>query len=380
MFLTFFPLLTCYVIVAPALRADDIVPRPNVSVRWLSDFEPVLSWTPDDSSKHCSCTFFRETAEKDSMERHSCKNPSIEDYVAMGGGYLRYSVTTVCNNVSSSPKDVTIKYPELARDFQCAIILSTLTRCSWQPINHPPDFRFFFWFKSTISGEKTELQECPSYSDRDGVRTGCELQAKTHYTIYALFNGTLNDTLARNTFSIRLLRVAPPSLQWNVTMFQDKFLIKWFPPDLLSFSRWRFQINYTECDEAKVLQIKEETSVELNRISHCPYRISMKAVSNTGETQKGKDKHFDAEPNLAIYPSIVLPLVLTALTLLALISCRKYKGNIFTKIPKPSNLIPDNNNTNDVCNMYIPPKEEDCQVTLVLEPNLSPYLAQANTE
>lgn len=47
--------------------------------------------------------------------------------------------------------------------------------------------------------EKIELQECSLYTGEE--KTGCNLKANTSHVIHILFNGIMNNTLVRNTFS-----------------------------------------------------------------------------------------------------------------------------------------------------------------------------------
>lgn len=44
----------------------------------------------------------------------------------------------------------------------------------------------------------------------------------------------------------------PPPLKWNVTKAGGKFIIDWVPPEIYAESKWRFKINYTECNTSKV--------------------------------------------------------------------------------------------------------------------------------
>lgn len=58
------------------------------------------------------------------------------------------------------------------------------------------------------AGDKSpsRLQVCPSYSYSDGVRTGCDLEAKVTQDVHILLNRTLNNGTVRNTFKKELRR------------------------------------------------------------------------------------------------------------------------------------------------------------------------------
>ncbi|XP_062240447.1 uncharacterized protein LOC133950216 isoform X2 [Platichthys flesus] len=258
----------------------------------------------------------------------------------------------------------------------------------WEPVVPRTDVGFFYRLinqDGTMSfyDPPAPLRECSSYSFTGGVRTGCELQVNLKQSIDMLFNGTENKTLFRNTFRMRPLdhfTVKLPPLEWTVKKTGNKFNISWITPRTRDYFK-QFVLNYTECETSmsKPITDKDKTTTELTVVPHCPYRMTMQAVY-IGDiwTPGTEEKYFDAEtdPNKLLYAVILIPLMFAGLTALTFVCCRKHIGKnnrIFLKVPQPRDFltdISDNNNKSTACNLYYPAEEENCRISLVLEPEI----------
>ncbi|XP_075999882.1 uncharacterized protein LOC142993120 isoform X2 [Genypterus blacodes] len=290
-------------------------------------------------------------------------------FTVMNGGYLIFLVRAVCNGTSSGPVVINATYPDLLRDFRCSVRSSKLTHCSWHPSNLVPDLRFFYRLVDQTNGAKLlPLQECSQY-DTGGVQRGCSVQdANYMQNIDVLFNGTLNNSLIRNTYRIMLRNnVRPDALNWTVTQVGGDFHIRWSPPDI-KVKFWKYNISYTECNENKSLPVGEKTSTKLNRVSHCQYRMTIKAIYKGKEvTPSSEEKYFGAEtdPNALVYAAVIIPLVFIVLVALACVCFRKHKESIFPKVPEPRDLLADNNNKIPVGHLYTPAKEDNCEISVM---------------
>ncbi|XP_068569691.1 interleukin-13 receptor subunit alpha-1 isoform X2 [Cebidichthys violaceus] len=354
-----------------------ILPPQNVSLTWISDFDPQLSWAPPPHSvENCQYKVKVNTKRKDDFIE-SVPGPSWHTHFVMEGGFLEMSVQTVCgNNHPSELVTVSVDYPVLVRDWECYMYSATHTHCSWPTASQAQDLRFFYWLlhMDSVDGNyepsSLRLQECSLY--KGDVRTGCDLEMNVHHSIYVLFNGTLNNTFARNTFNRWPIKVRPPPLNWTVTKTTDRFLIEWTPPDIpLS---WTYIIKYTECGKPKIKTDIKGNSYELNLRPECQYYMTIKGSTNEGGTPESDEKYFDADtgPNAWLYAAIIIPLMLAGLTALMIVCCRKNKEYIFPKVPEPRNLLSDisnnNNNKSTVHSLYVLPEEEDnCKITLVVD-------------
>ncbi|XP_076580649.1 interleukin-13 receptor subunit alpha-1 isoform X1 [Chaetodon auriga] len=369
-------ILSCLLVTVES-QTGQVLPPQNVSLRWISDFKPQLSWAPPQHSmENCSYIVTSRTNEENS-DTYDEGPPPWSQNVVMEGGSLHLSVNTICHGRPSEPVVINITDPVLVRDLQCSIHSSKLTRCSWEPASDTPDLRFFYKLVNEhLNGgpdSSTPLQACPSYSYSDGVRTGCDLQASITHDISIVFNGTRNNKLVRNTFK-KELKGKPLALNWKVTKTADKFLIKWSPPDIADLSEWKFFINYTECNEMKVKTAERVASTELVLVPRCQYRMKIKAelITTKESGQWSDEEYFDADPNVMVYVAVIIPLIFAGLAALTLVCCRMNKDTIFPKVPEPRDLlssIADNNNKSTVRNLYIPVEEEDnCKITVVIEP------------
>ncbi|XP_078131727.1 uncharacterized protein LOC144534007 isoform X2 [Sander vitreus] len=241
-------------------QQDTILPPQNVSLRWINDFRPALSWSPPQHSmKNCYYKVQSETTEEDSEKEHITPNTTWDAHIVMEGGYLWFSVETVCEGNSSTKVVKKTNYTDLVKDLQCYSHSAKQTHCFWLPDTHAPDLKFYYQlqnedFTVTANGKSPfNLTECLEYRYTDGVRTGCNLEATISQSIAILLNGTHNNSLARNTFKKWPKKnMRPPALNWTFTETWDHFLnISWTPPDIPV--QWTYKINYTECDEVKIL-------------------------------------------------------------------------------------------------------------------------------
>ncbi|XP_023252385.1 cytokine receptor common subunit gamma-like [Seriola lalandi dorsalis] len=364
-------------------QTGQILPPQYLSQLWREEFQPEFTWAPPKHSvSNCTYRVIAKNKDEDSEKRTLTDSPPWSNYIVMEGGFLNLSVQTICNGKASELASLIVNYPEMVKNLECYIRSSKQTQCSWEAADPTTDLSFFYRLVDedlTVSfgDEPSPLRECSSYSSTEGVRTGCELQAKVKQIIHIFFNGTVNNTLFRNTFTKDLLdNVKPPPLNWTVIKARDKFIISWIPPDIGNLT-WKFQINYTECVNTTIKTIERGTSAHLNLVAHCQYRISIRAKHENSCTQWSDDKYFDADtdPKAMVYLAIIIPLMFAALAILIFVCCRKNKEHIFPKVPQPRDFlsdISDNNNKSTVCDLYIPAKEEEnCNITLVMDPQIN---------
>ncbi|XP_072231917.1 interleukin-13 receptor subunit alpha-1 [Leuresthes tenuis] len=300
-------------------------------------------------------------------------------HLVMQGGVLRCEVKIVCGDNESEVAHYNVNYTELVTNLNCYISTARQAHCSWSPASNATDLSFFYLLvKMFDSAPPSQLKECSSYINTDGVKTGCDLQATSQEDIYILLNGTLNNATVRNTFTFELKdNVKPPPLIWKATKSGSKLNISWTPPEVLSQDFWEFNINYTECDKLKNIDIKQQvvTSHLMNLVPHCRYCITIRASSSKGKTPWSDQKCFEADANWLVYTAVIIPLVIACLAALTFKCYWKNKEKMFPKVPKPRDLltdISDNNNESTHCNMYIPVEEdENCKVTLVTDTQIS---------
>ncbi|KAK2862693.1 hypothetical protein Q5P01_002226 [Channa striata] len=365
-----------------------VSPPKNVTLRWKSDFDPELSWAPPEHSvENCTYEVNLQTNHKNKFENYTnLKAPHWTNHYVMDGGFLNFSVRTVCNGHRSEAEVLSVRYPELVKNLECYFTSSTKAHCSWEAAAHTQDVRFYYWSTKDLSTNKSvsgHLKECLFYNNTKDLGTVCDLQPEDEYRLKIVVKGTVDNQLARNTFQKDLYHdVRPPPLQWNVTKSGDKFYITWNAPDIPSFlDIWEFWINYTECGTAKQEKV-QGTSFELNVVHHCAYRITVVPVCKPGYCKQKKmpwseEKYFgaDTDPNALVYTAIIVPLMFAGLAALAFVCCRKNKEKVFPKVPQPRDLlseISDNNNKITVRNLYIPAKEEEnCKISLVTDPQIS---------
>ncbi|XP_022608026.1 uncharacterized protein LOC111226971 [Seriola dumerili] len=365
-------------------QTGQILPPQNLSVLWRKEFQPEFTWaSPQHSVSNCTYQVMTQNKDVGIQKIFLNVSPPWSSYIVMEGGFLQLSVQTVCNGKENERAFFNVSYPEMVKNLQCYVRSSKQTDCSWEAAIPTPDLSFFYRLVDedfTVSvGDKSlpPLRECPSYSSTEGVRTGCKLQAKVTQNIHIFFNGTVNNTVYRNTFTKDLWDdVRPPPLNWTVIKHRDKFIISWIPPDTGNLT-WKFLINYTECVNTTTKTIERKTSAHLNLVAHCQYRIRIRAVRGRSSTPWSDEKYFDADtdPKAMVYLAIIIPLMFAALAILIFVCCRKNKEHIFPKVPQPRDFlsdISDNNNKSTVCDLYIPAKEEEnCNITLVMDPQIN---------
>ncbi|KAK9524510.1 hypothetical protein VZT92_016900 [Zoarces viviparus] len=364
--------LSCFFLTVESQQGP-ILPPQNLSLKWISDFDPQLSWAPPPHSVE-NCTYEVEAKRPGDFKSDEVSSQSHHFYFAMEGGFLEMTVQTVCGKNRSELAKVNATYPVLVKDWKCSMYSATQTSCSW-PASQAQDLRFFYWLtnENFQPDVKKPLVECSTYRDNGDGRIGCDLTANKDHSIDILFNGTLNDTFARNTFKIMIIEVRPPPLNWTVNKTTDQFHIEWTPPDIPL--PWTYRINYTECGKEKIKQILKGNSYDLELNPDCQYRMTIKAITGRGETPWSDEKYFDADtdPNTWLYAAILIPLMLAGLAALMFVCCRKNKEYIFPKVPEPRDLLSDitnNNNNNESTGhkLYVPPEEEDnCKITLVVD-------------
>ncbi|XP_077399657.1 uncharacterized protein LOC144034627 isoform X2 [Vanacampus margaritifer] len=371
----------CFLVeVEPQTQIGKPLPPHNLTLRWLSNFEPQLWWGHEHLPPNCKYTVVMRTAEPNSKEESTHQTPPSCYNLAMEGGSLIFSVQTTCNHTNSDPTYLNVTYPELVSNVQCGIISSVLTRCSWVPLSSPPDFAFYYRLDNEVEDVPSgALSECSRYTLTEGVRTGCHLQSKAHESIHMLFNATLNDDLVRNTFKENLVLVTPHALKWNASKVAGKFNLSWSPPDVLRLPLWNFIINYTECDYEKVKRVQGKTWELMDRVPHCQYCMTLKANSDRGDTEWSDVKCFEADQdaNVMLYAAIIIPLLCAVLAFLMCVCCRRNQEHIFNSGPKPRDLISDicnNNNNNMNEKLYNVEKEEvECQISVVTEKQQQTY-------
>ncbi|XP_077597847.1 interleukin-13 receptor subunit alpha-1 [Stigmatopora nigra] len=374
-------LILCFLVaVEPQKQSGELSPPYNLTLDWLSDFEPHLRWSHQRLAPSCGYKVSWTTAEKNSRtERDQQKEGVSIPNLIMEGGSIFFSVQTTCNQNQSQPVYLNVTYPELVNNVQCDIISSTLTRCTWAPLRLIPDLSFFYRLVDELDDSAPEgvsLSECPRYLMTRGVRTGCRLTSRACQSVTVLFNGTVDGSPVRNTFQKKVVGVRPRPLRWNVSQVVDGFNLSWTPPDVLRLENWRFIINYTECDSTKRQIVQGATWMLMTRVPRCPYRLTLKAQSDRGETDWSHVKYFGAEedPNALLYAAIVVSMLCAGLVLLLGFYWTRNKERFFKKVPQPRDLlsdIPNGKNKGGFYNLNFPIKEEkECQISVVKDQQL----------
>ncbi|XP_030578486.1 uncharacterized protein LOC115775118 [Archocentrus centrarchus] len=369
-------LLSCLFLTVEYNHGQVLPPR-NVSLSRIDDFDHALSWLPP--RNHKGCKYIVVT---NSGRSSKTLNNFMKLHREMEGGVLNVSISSKCNNSESKPLVISETNPDLVMDFHCYVHSPTQTNCSWSPTSVTPDLHMFYRYVVEGEGEgsdQLEIKECSSYIYTDGMKTGCFLPVTSKHSINILFNATLNNKTVRNTFCRDLIKfVRPPPLTWRVEKIGDGFNISWDAPEVLDLDQWTFIINYTRCNEDKIIIKRAVTSLQLSRASHCKYSMAIKAESGeNGETPWSDKKYFDADAGsyVLVCLAVIIPLVIATLTVLTVMCYQKNKANIFPKVPEPRDLLSDiceNNNKITLCNFKVPPMEEDsCKIALVIDPQIS---------
>ncbi|XP_022048698.2 uncharacterized protein LOC110950435 [Acanthochromis polyacanthus] len=377
-------LLVLMCLLRPVISETGHILRPqNFTLRWINDFEPELSWKPQDSVRNCTYKVEKKT-QTGEPGRTTVNTSMWSEFTVLGGRYLNFSVTTHCDNSNTELAVYNITYPELVKNLVCHYYAPEKTRCQWNQTSDAPDLGFFYQLtdESTNSNNiSSNFQECLSYiRNAKGVKTGCELLANNDYSLYISFKGTVNNTTARNTFKIQLKdHVRPPALKWTVVKSKDAFNISWSAPDILGPECWNYKIRYTDCNKTEkqnINKLKKKRSYSLVRDSRCQYRIAIKAEveieCGNGATPWSADEYFDIDRDLDALVSVafIIPCVLAVLVALMFVCCRSNKEKFCPRIITPVDLITDidNNNKSNLYNLPAPAEEEQtCEIT-VLDP------------
>lgn len=355
----------------------EILPPRNVSLRRINDFDHNVTWVPPENSVGYQ---YKVSTDANGQKYESTQGTSLVLQGLMNGNVLNVAIRSFWNKSSSEPVVVSETNPELVTDFQCYVHSPKQTNCSWSPTGIAADLRFFYKSEDEWDAIVIGIEECPSYTYTDGLRTGCYLPVNTQHIISVLFNTTLNNKTVRNTFLKHLIRfVRPPPLNWKVKKSGNQFNITWYPPEVIAQDEWEYIINYTECGQRKsLITLKEKTSHELDRVPHCNYSIAIKAkYGEKGETPWTNEQYFEADSGFSplVFLAITIPLVVATLTVLTVMCYQKNKDTIFPKVPEPRDLLSDicdNNNKTVLCNFQAMAVEEDnCKIALVVEPKIN---------
>ncbi|KAM9834654.1 interleukin-13 receptor subunit alpha-1 [Syngnathus typhle] len=364
-------------------QTGQLLPPRNLTLRWLSDFEPQLWWGHNGLPPNCEYNVLKRTADHNSEEQSTHQSPPSVYNLAMEGGSLFFSVQTTCNHTNSEPSFLNVTYPELVSNVRCSIISSALTRCSWVPLGSPRDLAFYYQLANEVEDVASavmSLSECPHYTLTNGMRTGCCLKSKAQESILMLFNATLNGGLVKNTFQEKPVLVTPHPLNWSVSKVPGYFNVSWTPPDVFGLPQWKFVINYTECDKEKTQMVQEVTWLLLGRVSHCQYRMTLRACSPRGDSEWSEIKYFEADhdADAVLYAAIVIiPLLCAGLASLACVCFRRNREVMFSNVPQPRDFLSDihNNKSDRLFSFnFLEKEEEECQISVVTEQQQQPHL------
>ncbi|XP_037116275.1 uncharacterized protein LOC119128168 isoform X2 [Syngnathus acus] len=328
-------------------QTGQLLPPRNLTLRWLSDFEPQLWWGHERLPPNCEYNVLKRTAEHNSEEQSTHQSPPSVYNLAMEGGSLFFSVQTTCI---------------LLGTFRTHYYYSSSPTQSWLA-NEVED----------VASGVMSLSECPHYTLTNGMRTGCCLQSKAQESILMLFNATLNGGLVKNTFQEKPVRVTPHPLNWSVSKVPGYFNVSWTPPDVLGLPQWKFVINYTECDKEKTQMVQGVTWLLLGRVSHCQYRMTLRACSPRGDSEWSEIKYFEADhdADAILYAAIVIiPLLCAGLASLACVCFRRNREVMFGNVPQPRDFLSDihNNKSDRLFSLnFLEKEEEECQISVVTD-------------
>lgn len=383
-----FGLLFVWSVFLISVVAEKVLPPENVSLSWSGDLYPELTWTPPKHSLH-NCRYHITSVTKENgvedewfYSKSAKSSRHLVEKRYLNGGYLNISIKTVCNGSSSEAVSVGLDDPDMKVD--CAILSSSRVHCAWKPPSSAQLQLFYNVALAPRSNNFTELRECPHYSEQ---RNGCDLPVKTEnptldlseLPINLLLKGTMGNRTIRNVRQIQNLRRIEPvpvklqPLKWTVKASEENFLIDWISP---AFNKnWTYIISYIrdECNKRGTSEIRslEKPPYELRRQANCSYDISMRGVWESGSTEWTAKEHFDVVSNskVAMLALVLIPMFLAVLVVLTLFWWMRNKDRIWPKVPQPnSELFEDLMNNNNKANFYLPKAEEECEVTLVIDP------------
>ncbi|CAL8241480.1 unnamed protein product [Merluccius merluccius] len=167
-----------------------VSPPTDVSLSWLTEFCYALSWTPV-ANRSCSYTIGEKTYKKIEIPHYG--------FEVMQGGAMNLSLSANCGVSKSNTVFASHVYPELVRDFDCSLGPNNRTNCTWNPARHMVDLGLYYLpvnhsgNNSPCSSHKVKAQ-CPIHQNNS-----CNLKLNADEYLF-LFNGTVNGTLAMNTF------------------------------------------------------------------------------------------------------------------------------------------------------------------------------------
>ncbi|XP_075890124.1 uncharacterized protein LOC142893440 isoform X2 [Nelusetta ayraudi] len=363
----FFVIVNIIFVTAESSSGQSLAPR-DVSLEWINDFKPQLSWKPPLHLPGDCC--FRVSVQATRYnEIDLCPNESnFSGLYFTKESSLNMSVQTICNNMMSEPVIKTNMYPELVSALDCDIISTNQIRCSWTPLPGAPESQFFYRW---VQFPTTNLLPCP-HLHNDGKLIVCDIQTPVANNIEVLFKGTVDGKPVRNTFD-KSLFVKPLVTKWSVTKTDRKFNISWVCPDIPKPHRREFVVIYTECAKPKPSGIIKSLHIEIDRLPNCRYCFAIETHVYPKEART-EEECFDADLDLDVFvlAAVIVPLACAGLAVLALVCCIRNKDYIFPPIPKPRDLlsdISDNNNKMQFGNLYFPLEVEELfKITLVMDP------------
>ncbi|CAL8384272.1 unnamed protein product [Arctogadus glacialis] len=369
-------------------------PLANVSLSWVTDFCYKLSWTPPVENQPCEY----EVAEMNKPEVF-LSDTLRYDYVAMQGGLLKFNLSAHCGGRTSAPVSTNLTFPELVKDFKCALHSRTSLNCTWRPAQQVADVHLYYWmgdrFGVTQRKENCsttfDLVECPVYqTDANGSRTGCVLHhdlpcksfihrptQPTQYGfscryVWFLFNSTVDGTLARNTFETTPSEhMQPPALTWTGEEDYDhnELTIRWTPVDLPG--AWKYILDYTKCGKRVNEIMPPGSDHTVLTLDHCAFNITMKAkldeLKRTGESLPGPYRVYgkNTNPHTAlILACTLIPGAVVVIVVMAFVCFRRHSESIFPQVPAPQDFLPEmlkNNNDKIHKAIYVPAPEEEPQ-------------------
>ncbi|KAM3590905.1 uncharacterized protein V6R79_018666 [Siganus canaliculatus] len=280
---------------------------------------------------------------------------------------------------------LTVKsHSEPVKDVKCSIHSPERTHCSWRPASVASNISFYYDLvdDTGVTEDNDEdddsYQECSSYTYTGGVRTGCDLKA--HHigiAVHIYINGSSESGF--NCCKIPLWRnVMPPKLNLTLNKTKDRLYITWNDPDIGSLHKWTFEVRYNTCKIEEPRKVSER-SFPLTLGSTCPHRVEVRGkYRDGGETPWSDVYEVEADayevigPKALVYASVIIPMTLAVLAVLACVCCQRNKHIIFPKVPEPRDFLSEisnnNNNKSIADNFYNPEEEENCEIILVTDP------------
>lgn len=363
-----------------------IPPPSDVSLSWVNEFCYKLSWTPPLQNQSCNYK----------LDDKIFREPEIPHYsfYIMNGGVLNLSLSATCEQRESDVVFPSLVYSELVEDFDCVLRSNHSFLCTWRPVEHVADLRLYYRLEdnraddysySTAKCPAAAVVECPAYqSGAGGTQTGCALQGNfLHHVVYFLFNGTVHDTLAKNTFEKSPSeKMQPSALNWTAVRKDGGLFVSWTPVGLAKANSWQYVLNYTECGAPKSKIVEHYISSIDLVLGHCEYRISMKAVRKDGhgETLPGPVQVYAGNQKL-LFPlvCVIVLVTVTAIVVVALVCFRRHKDKFLPKVPEPQDLLQDmflKNSASRSVVLYVPAQEEEPQnVSVVVDTSKSNHSA-----